>query len=232
MIEFITLSRSKEVPKQLANSIAMMMLRMHPWNLTVIDGEKHDLFNGYNAGAAETKGEYLAFVHDDVQFLGNPLTMARPLQCMENPQCGFIGVAGSRILVEDGCWWAQNTSIEVLTNCRGMVAHPNDGDFGLRYNTWPPGSALFGQVLVMDGVLLMCHRRTFEALGGFDAKNYTGFHFYDVDITFRAAMELKLVNLVAPIPILHLSPGAMQEDWERNRQIFVRKFAGMLPARV
>lgn len=232
MIDFITLSRRKDVPKQLASSIAMMMLQMHPWNLTVIDGDKHDLFTGYNRGAAETKGEFLAFVHDDVQFLGNPLTMARPLKCLENPQCGFVGIAGSRILRDDGCWWAQNTSIEVLANCRGMVAHTAEGEFGLKFNVWPPGSAYFGQVLVMDGVLLMCHRRTFEALGGFDEKNYTGFHFYDIDITFRAAMELKRVNLVAPIPLLHLSPGNTQSEWEANRDIFIRKFGHLLPAKI
>jgi hypothetical protein len=231
MLDFITLSRREGVPQQLAQSIALMMGNVYKWNLIVVDGNKYDLFSGFNHGASLAKGEHLAFVHDDVQFLCNATVMTRPLQALDNPKVGFVGVAGSRVLPADGCWWGQNTSIEILNQCRGMVAHPAENEFNLHFNIWPPNMALFGQVLVLDGVFMMCHRRTFDKLGGFDEKHYKGFHFYDMDITFRAAQE-KLVNLVAPIPLLHQTPGFAPDQWELGRQMFLQKFGDQLPARL
>ncbi len=89
--------------------------------------------------------------------------------------------------------------------------------------------ALFGQVVAIDGVLMICHRRTFQALNGFDNQTFTGFHFYDIDISFRAALSGR-TNWVAPIPLMHDSKGVFGAAWETNRQKFVRKFAGNLPA--
>jgi hypothetical protein len=105
-------------------------------------------------------------------------------------------------------------------------------DFGLVVDGWPHQYAIqFGQVLVLDGVLLMCSRRTFGQVGGFDDKNYKGFHFYDIDITFGASLA-NLVNLAAPIPILHGSIGGTDANWETNRAIFLKKYGHLLPASI
>ena len=85
-----------------------------------MDGAHYDIFSGYNAGAAQGKGEILAFVHDDVQFLGNRLTLERSLNLFHSLDTGFLGVAGSRVLLEHACWWQSNPHI----HGRGMVCHP------------------------------------------------------------------------------------------------------------
>jgi hypothetical protein len=231
-IDFITLSRGKEIPRHLGESIALMIADQYPWHLTIVDGDKYDLFSGFNYGVTQVEGDILAFVHDDVRFLANALALVRPLKLLENPSCGFIGVAGSRVLGPDGCWWGYNSNPAIKENCRGMVAHRGDNEFGLNFDIWPSVVAVFGEVLVLDGAFLMCHRRTFEKVGGFDARTFKGFHFYDVDITFRAAVEHKLRNYAAPIPLLHGSTGGAGAEWDANRKVFIEKFGHLLPAQV
>jgi hypothetical protein len=231
-IEFITVSRTPVRVQSLRQSIALSMAGAFPHQLTVIDGNTHDLFTGYNTAAAQTTGEILIFIHDDVQLLANPLAFGRPLQLLQNPETGFIGAAGSRILDTTGKWWGGNlTREETFTHCRGLIFHGAQNEFGIHGLVWPGGSAEFGQILVVDGVLLMCHRNTFNRVNGFDATTYQGFHFYDVDTTFRAH-QLGLKNYAAPLPLLHASLGRYDEAWEKNRAIFAEKYKSALPFRL
>jgi hypothetical protein len=78
-LEFITVSRTPQRVQSLRQSLALATAGAMPHQLTVIDGNTHDLFTGYNAGAAQTTGEILIFIHDDVQLLANPLAFGRPL---------------------------------------------------------------------------------------------------------------------------------------------------------
>jgi len=229
MIEWITVSRDPQQTTTLENSLAWAHAGRIDWKLTIIDGQKHDLFSGYNAGARQTSGEILAFVHDDVQFAGSGLTLLQPCELLGQEQMGFIGAAGSRILTEEGTWWGGKLSPqETNESCRGMVARPQAD--GLHWLTWPATSGRFGPVVVVDGMLLMCHRRTFEKLGGFD-ETMGGFHFYDVDITLRAALA-GMTNLVLPIPLIHRSHGNYDDAWEAARRKFVEKHTGVLPIRL
>lgn len=231
-LEFITVSKTPQRIELLGQSIALAMGTAFTYRLTAIDGNTHDLFTGYNAGAAQTTGEILIFIHDDARLLCNALAFGRPLQLLLDAHTGFIGAAGSRLLDTTGMWWAGNLSREEsLKNCRGLIFHPDTNEFGIHAKNWPGGRALFGQVLVVDGVLLMCHRRVFDHLQGFDAGTYQGFHFYDVDTTFRAH-QLGLKNYAAPLPLLHLSSGKYDEAWEKNRAIFAEKHKAVLPCKL
>jgi len=71
----------------------------------------------------------------------------------------------------------------------------------------------------------------FRALGGFDAESFPGWHFYDVDITFRAHLA-GYRNYVIPFPVLHGEiprRGYPWDDWKVAREVFARKFEGKLP---
>ncbi|HLN28151.1 MAG TPA: glycosyltransferase [Gemmataceae bacterium] len=228
MLDFITLSRDPGKVQQLTDGIeACMHGAGQEWNLQVVDGHQHDLFSGYNAGAEQTDGEILIFIHDDVQLLGNRHALRLPLELLQDPSTGFVGVAGSRTVLTDGGLWCRR---ETIAETRGMAGHPSpENEFGLHWNVWPHIScAVFGRVAVLDGVMLMCHRRTFDKLGGFAAGCYQGFHFYDIDITFRAALA-QLANYAVPFPLFHASVGFPDEEWEANRLIFVSRFGSFLP---
>jgi hypothetical protein len=231
MISFITVGYRPDLLQALAASLRLGAGSI-PWELIAVDGTAFDLFRGYNHAARQAKGDILAFVHEDVQFLGNPLTLAKPIECLNDPRTGFVGIAGSMLLEATGQWWGGRLSHdEAFENCRGMVIHPSIHEGGLQVNAWPEKCGLFGRVLVVDGAWMMCHRQTFDRLEGFDEKTFTGFHFYDTDISLRASLA-GLTNYVLPIPLLHLSPGQRDEKWEAARQLFIRKHASVLPLRL
>ncbi len=226
MIDFITLSQNDAKVQTLTNSIvAWFEGSPHQWNLIRLDGSKYDIFSGYNAGAEQGQGEILAFVHDDVQFLGNRMTLEKPLDLLRAPQTGFIGIAGTRVLLPHACWWESSPDSEG----RGMVCHPATGEFGIQWDIWPRQQVgRFGRVAVLDGVFLMCKRETWNQLGGLDTASYRGFHFYDIDATFRAS-QLGLINYAVPIPVFHNHVGMTTPDWYENQRIFLQKFGNYLP---
>jgi hypothetical protein len=234
MITFIVLSRTPARLACLENSLREGLGERLAWRLVPVDGTRYDLFTGYNRGASLAGGEVLAFVHDDVEFWGNPHSLRQPLERVADPATGFVGVVGTRLLGEDGDWSAVRGEI------RGMFASAFPTVFGTHWHFGPPWlggnphpsrAGRFGRVVVLDGIFLLCHRRTFEALGGFDDRTYEGFHFYDIDITFRAT-RAGLNNYALPVPLFHPSTNELSPEWERNRRIFVSKFRDCLPCRL
>lgn len=230
MINWITVSNDPEKIRPLERSIQSAMGDL-PWTLQVVDGQQHDIFSGYNTGAAATTGDILIFLHHDVVILANNVAFEKPLALLEKPNTGFVGVAGAMRLNTAGTWWGDLPQPQVMAGCRGAVGCPDQNPFGMNVLAWPGGLAVFGQVLVVDGVFLMCHRRTFEKVGGFDSRTFKGFHFYDIDISLRAHLG-GLKNYVAPLSLFHASTGNYDQVWEAARQLFVRKFAGRLPCQL
>ncbi len=231
MIEFICVSNDAAKVAILERTIHAAFPDRSQWHLTAVDGKVHDIFSGYNAGAAKAAAEALVFLHHDVALIANSIAFERPLRMLEDASTGFIGVAGAVRLNAAGTWWGDMPQPQVMASCRGFVGCPDKTNphnpFGMNFLAWP-GPAVFGRVLVVDGVFLMCHRRTFDRLGGFDDKTFKGFHFYDIDISFRAHLA-GLKNYVAPIPMFHDSTGNYDQVWDATRQLFVKKFTGKLP---
>lgn len=234
MLEFICVSNNPAKAASLQRSIAASFPAPGAHQFTCIDGNAHDLFKGYNAGAAQSSADILVFLHHDVTLLANAMAFEHPLRLLEDAGTGFIGVAGAVRLNAMGTWWGDVPQQQVMAGCRGMVGAPDKinphNPFAMNFLAWP-GPAVFGRVLVVDGVFLMCHRRTFDRLGGFDQETFTGFHFYDIDISLRAHFA-GLKNYVAPIPMYHASTGNYDQVWDAARQKFLQKFAGRLPVQL
>jgi GT2 family glycosyltransferase len=197
------------------------------WNFYQADGSALDLFQGYNIGAKAAGGDYLCFLHDDVQLRCNHRAFEKPIELMNKPFTGIVGVAGASALPNDAKWWGASQE-----DCRGLVYHPSpETNFRTHGNGWPWQCAQFGRAVVCDGVFLMCSRKTFEKLNGFDHLTFQGFHLYDIDISTRSHLA-GLQNYICPLPLFHASPGRPNEEWERNRKIFVMKYGKHLPLRV
>jgi hypothetical protein len=232
MLSFITLSREEHKVAALEDNLAEVFGKpksphcIQDWELLPIDGTKYDLFQGYNEGARQAEGRTLVFLHDDVRLLCNARVLEVPLALLKKPFTGFVGVAGTARLEKEATWWQSSP-----TFLCGAVHHPGLGPFGMHLNTWRPQVAQFGKVVALDGVFLMIEKAKFEELKGFDNLHYSGFHFYDIDITLRAHLR-GLANYAAPIPLFHRSPGATPEEWEKNRQLFLKLHGSHLPARV
>lgn len=229
LILFYALSRDDEKSGKLAEDLQDLFYESpidHVYHR--LDGTQLDLFQGYNQ-ALELAGEYedhayLAFLHDDVELLGRPQLFLPVLELLDKPFTGLVGVAGATVVPESGCWWQQDHQV-----LRGMVAHPCEKNpFGLGFNTWPWQQAQFGPVAIVDGCFFLTKRQTLVRLGGFDQKSYQGFHFYDLDTSFRATLA-GLVNYTAPLLVKHNSLGVPNDNWETNRRIFVERYRDKLP---
>ena len=138
MIEFITVTHDTSLLGPLERSIHAAMATtaqtQHAgplglgWRLTAVDGTLHDLFTGYNAGAAATTGDILVFLHHDVQLLANAVAFERPLNLLYDPATGFIGIVGATRLNAQGTWFGDLPREQVMQYCRGCVAYPYENE--------------------------------------------------------------------------------------------------------
>jgi len=176
------------------------------------------LAEGYIRGAAKSKGEWIIFSHDDVQF-GAPDFLQRLHGHME--QCDVLGVAGTR-RVTDAKWIASG-----MPFAYGQVATPDPSDGMIGVIIWSVPGRHVAHMQALDGVFL-CVRRTVLETVQFDANTFKGFHLYDLDFTFRAHLAGYRLAVATDLCTVHDSPGKPDAAWEADAQKFRTKFAALL----
>jgi GT2 family glycosyltransferase len=75
-------------------------------------------------------------------------------------------------------------------------------------------------VRALDGVFMAVRRHVWEA-HRFDEGTFDGFHFYDVDFTWRASGAGAWLAVPLDLTLFHRSPGRYDAAWRR----YVRRFA-------
>ena len=179
----------------------------------------------YNKALSESVNDVIVYCHDDIIF--NTKKWGRKiLKHFNNTDYGIIGLAGTRKMPESGRWWDDIN--QPTSNMVGIVKHSNEG------KTWESGySNSYGHniipVVITDGVLFVVHK---ERIKNNFNKDISGFHFYDIDFTFRNHLEGVKVGVITDIRITHLSMGQTNEEWEENRKLFVERYKGSLPSEV
>jgi len=184
------------------------------------DGE-FGLTELYNRALKEASNNIIVFCHDDIIFdtknWGNKL-----LKVMDkNPEYGIVGIAGSRELPTSAKWW-QNPN-----HMYGQVFHQKDGNRWL--SKYSPKKPLFlDNVVVVDGLFFAVNREIIKETFDEDVK---GFHFYDVDFSFRNYIKGVKVGVTSDIDVTHLSIGETNEQWDDNRKDFAEKYKDELPVK-
>ncbi len=141
-----------------------------------------------NHAAAEARGDYLLFVHQDVD-LGPPSCLADAEQMMRSiPGLGIAGAAGARRSPRGG--------LEVVTNIRHGVPPRPTGNRRLEHPE---------EVQTIDECLVIVPRSVFGSLG-FDEALRDGYHLYAVDYSLAVA-GMGLGAWVLPISCWHRSRG-------------------------
>ena len=134
------------------------------------------LAEGYNRGLAQSKGELVAFSHDDVEFLA-PDFAARLLDHMRH--CDVLGVVGTRKIAGPEWYTAGYPYLY------GQTACPRKNVDGyLIYHYHVPTRRVY-KIEALDGQFLCARREVVETLR-FDESTFDGFHLYDIDFTYRA----------------------------------------------
>ncbi len=176
----------------------------------------------YNKALAETKNDIVVFVHDDIIVETKQIANRIVRMFENNPEYGIIGVAGTKYLSNTGRWWDERKSMY------GRVAHTHEGKTWLSEYS-PDQDRRLEETIIVDGVFFAVHKNRIKQ--NFD-ESVEGFHFYDVDFSFRNHLEGVKVGVTTEIRINHMSIGMTNEQWESNRLQFSEKYKDNLPVRL
>jgi len=183
----------------------------------VVTVEGDSIARKYNTGAKRAKGQLFLFTHSDVELLSSRSILAAALRTANDPKIGVVGIAGARVLNQNGIWWSIGDQLS------GACMH-TDGQ-----SHWMTAFGRYGRVVVLDGVVLLMRREVFDKVGGFD-ETFPFFDYYDIDLTLRVHLA-GLMNATYPLHVLHHSLGDTRNkpQWDLNRRQFTEKWKAVLP---
>jgi GT2 family glycosyltransferase/glycosyltransferase involved in cell wall biosynthesis len=143
-----------------------------------------------NAGAAAAKGKYLLFLNNDT--LVKEGWLDELVETFE--QVPNIGIAGSKLLFEDGS----------LQEAGGIIWRLGDGwNWGRGRDPTEPAFCFLRDADWVSGAALMIERTLFEDLNGFD-ELYAPAYYEDTDLAFRVRERGKRVVMQPASQIVHL----------------------------
>ena len=106
VLSVIICSRSRTIKRQLSENIQKTI--GCEYELIVIDNSQNDksIFEAYRQGTEQSTGEYLCFVHDDVEFISKNWGIIVSCYFKQHPQCGCLGIAGGHVLPQCVAGWS------------------------------------------------------------------------------------------------------------------------------
>jgi hypothetical protein len=213
MISIIICSRTASISDQLTQNINQTI--GIPFELVIIDNSDnlYSIFSAYNEGVKRSKFEVLCFMHDDIIFKTNDwgiIVMNR----FKSSNLGAIGVAGSPYYaILPGAWWSGGYICQSIYGEQELAYQPKQD------NALP--------VVVLDG-LWFCVRKSLFSMIHFDDTTFSGFHYYDMDISLQIQQKGYELLSVYDISIQH-SSGKLDTIWLTNALLLQKKWENNLP---
>lgn len=186
------------------------------WELVHIDDAK-SLCEGYARGLARSHGELIVLCHDDIGILSR--RFARRLR-ERLAQHDLIGAAGSDRLTGPTWFWYGPPH----TYSWVCQPHPSGWLLGLLGCAGP----VIDNAQALDGLFLAGRRDALEQLG-FDDVAFDGFHFYDLDLSWRAHRAGLRCAIALDLLLWHASGGDFQASWRCYAERFQQKFPELAP---
>jgi hypothetical protein len=164
----------------------------------------------YNLLAADARYDLLCFVHEDIIFttVNWGMVLAR---LFSNENVSVLGVAGSKYKSKTFSGWF--TGLTELDCCNIVHQFPDGHQETIFLQ--PTTGTVIDDVVCLDGVFICCTSKVWSDLR-FDSENITGFHFYDIDFSIRAAKKNRVV-VTYEIGMIHFTVGGDYGDrWVRS----------------
>ena len=177
--------------------------------------DARSMYDGYARGFARSNGEIVVFSHDDLRF-AVPDFAARLADAIQ--EYDMVGVAGTTLVTSPSLLGSGHPHLF------GTIAHPTEGAANLEFSVLSLQGPRIGGVQGLDGVFIAARRGLVQRLG-FDAARYDGFHFYDLDFSYRAHLAGARVGIAADLGLIHRSRGAADERWRAAQRAFAAKFS-------
>jgi hypothetical protein len=204
MISIVICSRKTTVNFELSENLKCTIGA--DYELVVIDNSENKLsiFEAYNLGIARSKGNYIAFIHDDILFRSNGWGIVINEVFTKYETVGLLGVAGAKIKTKmpSGWWNCPNEYKEI-----NIIQHLQDN----KVEKWEYGFEGYktAEVVAIDGVFMVLKR---ECNLSFN-EDFKGYHNYDLNISFECVNKGFKIVVTNQILIEHFSNGNINDSW-------------------
>ncbi|MFC4230777.1 glycosyltransferase [Parasediminibacterium paludis] len=225
MISVIICSVNKQLANQVQQNIADTI--GVEWEPIIIDNTINatGITSVYNQGASIANYGMLCFVHEDVLFTTQNWGKVLIDTFKNDSELGLIGLAGSKYKSRLPSGWF--SGLDILDCCNITHLDKHEVRQIMHYN--PDDNKLLQEVVVLDGVLLVCPKKVWQDIK-FDDKLLKGFHLYDIDFSFRVAEKYKVAVSYA-INLIHLTQGgSFGNEWLNDTLLWHQKMSRKLPA--
>jgi len=176
----------------------------------------------YNKILDQSSNDIVVLCHDDIYFDSKNWGSKILNYFKRNSDYGILGLAGTTNMPKSGRWW------EDFSKMKGIVNHEHEGKKWESKYSASKGNQLDNVVLV-DGLFIVVNKKNIKKPFN---EEIGGFHFYDVDFSFRNFIEGVKIGVMYDVRVTHKSIGQTNEQWEKNREIFAEKYKDILPVKV
>ena len=176
----------------------------------------------YNKILNDSKNDIVILCHDDIYFDSKNWGQKILKHFKRNPNYGILGLAGTTHMPKSAKWW------EDFSKMKGIVNHEHEGKKWESKYSSSLGNQIDDVVLV-DGLFIVINKNKIKQPFN---KEIKGFHFYDVDFSFRNFIDDVKIGVMYDVRVTHKSIGQTNEQWEKNREIFAEKYKDVLPVKI
>jgi glycosyltransferase involved in cell wall biosynthesis len=176
----------------------------------------------YNKLLDQSTNDIVILCHDDIYFDSKNWGQKILNHFKRNSEYGILGLAGTTNMPKSGRWW------DDFSKMRGIVNHEHEGKkWESKYS--PNKGNQIDDVVLVDGLFIVVNKNNIKKEFN---KEIGGFHFYDVDFSFRNFIEDVKIGVVYDVRVTHKSIGQTNEQWEKNREVFAEKYKDILPVKI
>ena len=176
----------------------------------------------YNKILKQSSNDIVVLMHDDVYFDSKNWGQKILNHFKRNDDYGILGLAGTTSMPKSAKWW------EDFSKMKGIVNHEHEGKKWESKYSQSKGNEIDDVVLV-DGLFIVINKKNIKEKFN---EEIGGFHFYDVDFSFRNFIEGVKIGVMYDVRVTHKSVGQTNEQWEKNRELFSEKYKEVLPVKV
>jgi tetratricopeptide (TPR) repeat protein len=175
--------------------------------------DARSLAEAFNRILDRVDADVVILCHDDIEALSPSLhdALAAALDGAD-----LVGVAGAERVTGPAVLWAGHPHVH------GRVSYPR-GSEGFEAAPLSLRVGILAGMQALDGVFIAMTARAARELR-FDAETFDGFHFYDLDFTYRAAQAGFRLAVSTELRLLHASEGNFGDTWLRYAGRFHEKF--------
>lgn len=194
----------------------------NPQIIPIENEGKYSLPEAYNMILEQATNDIVVLCHDDIYFDSKNWGSKLLNHFKRNSDYGILGLAGSTQLPSSSKWW------EDFSKMKGIVNHEHGGKKWESKYSASLGNQIDDVVLV-DGLFIVLNTKNIKQKFNEEIK---GFHFYDVDFSFRNFIEDVKIGVIYDVRVTHKSIGETNEQWEQNRIVFAEKHKELLPVKI